>query len=100
MAGEISWDVHQYWPWVSGMSDGLGGISYAKNVRYGIKEFRRTRAAADIAKFNDISFASLHANGAYFTLADASVRFLAEDTELHVLQCMASRSHGEVVDVP
>jgi prepilin-type processing-associated H-X9-DG protein len=44
-------------------------------------------------------FWSLHGNGAYFLFADGSVRFLAYSAD-GILPALATRSGGEVVEVP
>jgi prepilin-type N-terminal cleavage/methylation domain-containing protein len=43
-------------------------------------------------------FASHHAGGAHFSLADSSVRFFSEHMDLKLLQRLAHRSDGELVN--
>jgi prepilin-type processing-associated H-X9-DG protein len=43
------------------------------------------------------AFGSNHPGGANFTLADASVRFIAQSFPLLTLQALATRAGGEVV---
>jgi prepilin-type N-terminal cleavage/methylation domain-containing protein len=46
------------------------------------------------AKRNDISFGSKHPGGCHFCMGDGSARFVSENTELPVLQYLASRHDG------
>ncbi len=46
---------------------------------------------------NDLWFGSNHHGGAHFAYADGSTHFLADDTDLTVLQAMATVTGGEVV---
>lgn len=43
---------------------------------------------------------SLHVGGAHFGLADGSVRFISENTDLNVLKRLGTISDGQVVEVP
>ncbi|MEQ8211641.1 MAG: DUF1559 domain-containing protein [Lacipirellulaceae bacterium] len=45
---------------------------------------------------NDLPFGSNHPGGASFALADGSVHFFSEDTDLSTLKRMASRADGEL----
>jgi prepilin-type N-terminal cleavage/methylation domain-containing protein/prepilin-type processing-associated H-X9-DG protein len=45
-------------------------------------------------------FGSLHAGGANFVLCDGSVRFIFDDINLTVLQCLCSRLDGRVFSMP
>lgn len=47
--------------------------------------------------YNDISFGSVHPDGANFAFCDGSVRFLPSSTPILQLKAMASRNGGEVV---
>jgi len=46
---------------------------------------------------NDLSFGSRHPSGAYFGLADGSVRFLEESINLNVFRDLASRDGEELI---
>jgi len=47
-----------------------------------------------------ISFRSLHAGGAHFCYADASVHFISENMDHNAYMWMSTRAEGEVVEVP
>lgn len=44
------------------------------------------------------TFSSYHTGGCYFAMADGSTQFLNEDTDLHILQALASRDGEEIID--
>jgi prepilin-type N-terminal cleavage/methylation domain-containing protein/prepilin-type processing-associated H-X9-DG protein len=56
--------------------------------------------AVPIAGGNSRPFGSRHPGGAQFVFCDGAVRFLAETTELALLQALASRSGRETVTLP
>lgn len=45
----------------------------------------------------EMSFGSYHTSGAMFSVADGSVRFLAETIDLNIYQALATRAGGEVI---
>lgn len=45
-------------------------------------------------------FASFHDSGAHFLFVDGHVRFLSENADLGLLQALATRDQGEVVELP
>ena len=47
---------------------------------------------------NDSGFGSQHPGGTHFGLADGSVQFLSENTDIGILFALASRDAGEVID--
>lgn len=47
---------------------------------------------------NDLWFGSFHPGGAHFGYADGSTHFIADDTDLTVLQALATIAGGEVID--
>ena len=47
---------------------------------------------------NDVFFGSGHPGGAYFSFGDGAVRFLGDNTEFVLLEDLATRNGGEVVD--
>lgn len=64
----------------------------ARNLTHEINQM----TASDV-KRNEISFGSDHPGGCHFGLADGSVQFFQEDTDLTVLWAFASRDGGEVI---
>jgi prepilin-type processing-associated H-X9-DG protein len=78
----------------SAMSDAASSY-FCRNVRYPLS----TVIYAD-GWTNDISFGSMHSGGAFFLFGDGSCRFLSKTTDLKVLQAVATRRGGEVVDLP
>jgi hypothetical protein len=46
--------------------------------------------------YNDVTFRSLHAGGAYFCLVDASVQFVSETIDHDVYRAMSTRNGGEI----
>jgi prepilin-type processing-associated H-X9-DG protein len=49
---------------------------------------------------NETPFTSNHAGGVNMSFCDGSVRFMAQTTDLKILQMLATRAGGEVVTVP
>jgi len=48
---------------------------------------------------NDMPYTSSHTGGAMFAFCDGSIRFLKDSTPVNLLQGIATRANGEVVDV-
>ncbi len=97
LIGEMSWDdgtLWAYWPRsTTNGSSGWGGSYCCRNLRYAINAFGGSWS-------NDTSFGSNHPGGCHFLLGDGSAHFLSENTQLKILQALASRDGGEVVKVP
>ncbi len=97
LIGEMSWDsgvLWSYWPRSTSCSTSGWGMSYCcRNLRYAIHAF-------DDLWSNDTSFGSNHPGGCHFLLGDGSVHFLSENTQLRILQALATRDGGEVVEIP
>ncbi len=105
LIGEMSWDNGQLWnTWLRSTTNGSSGwgMSYCcHNLRYAIHAYDwPTVVNSGGAGVNDVSFGSNHPGGCHFLLGDGSVHFLSENTQLRILQALASRDGGEVVKVP
>lgn len=50
--------------------------------------------------WNVISFRSLHPNGANFTMADASVRFIPQSIDYTMYRAISTKDGGEVISLP
>lgn len=74
------------------------GITTPEGVGYYVFDNRAPSGAAKIIRFNDLFFGSNHTGGCYFAYSDGSASFLAEDTELRVLQALSTRNGSETVD--
>ena len=97
MMGETAWDIGEFEAWLGGLSPAWTNSMVTKNVYYPLNSYRFDRAFNTLL-INDSSFGSQHASrGAHFLLGDASVHFVSEDVELHVLKAMASRDHEEII---
>jgi prepilin-type N-terminal cleavage/methylation domain-containing protein len=60
-------------------------------------------SAADFVHYSDMrlcAFGSNHPGGAVFALADGSIHFLPDSTDLATLRALSTRSGGEVVALP
>ncbi len=105
LIGEMSWDDGQLWnTWLRSTTNGSSGwgTSYCcHNLKYAIHAYDwPTVINNGGAGVNDTSFGSNHPGGCHFLLGDGSVHFLSENTQLKILQALASRDGGEVVKVP
>ncbi len=106
LIGEMSWDNGQLWNiWsrstTRGPNSGWGGSYCCHNLKYAIHAYDWPTAVNNgYTGVNDISFGSNHPGGCHFLLGDGSVHFLSENTQLKILQALASRDGGEVVKVP
>ena len=49
---------------------------------------------------NETPFTSSHTGGVNLSFCDGSVRFMAQTTDIKVLQMLATRAGGEVVTLP
>ncbi len=105
LIGEMSWDDGQLWnTWLRSTTNGSSGwgASYCcHNLRYAIHAYDWSTVNNNGGTgLNDTSFGSNHPGGCHFLLGDGSVHFLSENTQLKILQALASRDGGEVVKVP
>ena len=105
LIGEMSWDdgiLWSYWPRSTSNGSSGWGMSYCcRNLKYAINAYGySTVTSSGGAGLNDTSFGSNHPGGCHFLLGDGSVHFLSENTQLRILQALASRDGGEVVKVP
>jgi len=101
-AGAAFWEEREpeYLQW-SMSAEGTGFWIYnAAQIRYRIKEAAfEPELAPVVAPRSDLSFGSQHPGGCHFAMADGSAKFVNEDTELSVLQRLASRHDGQVVEL-
>lgn len=99
LIGEMAWEVGNYRTWIVGRE---GGICYSgSNVTYSLNSAARTPEPGSTVlqvTANDSSFGSKHPGGCHFSLADGSVQFVSEDTNINVLRAYASRNVGEIPD--
>jgi prepilin-type N-terminal cleavage/methylation domain-containing protein/prepilin-type processing-associated H-X9-DG protein len=91
LLGEMSWvnitTGTRYRSWVRGC-DTTPVCAGARNVVNAIN-------SPSIATYMDISFGSMHPNGANFAMADGSVRFIDENIALATYYTLASYNGGE-----
>jgi prepilin-type processing-associated H-X9-DG protein len=119
LLGELSWrsapDYERYpngmYPtyWAkstSSVSDAASSYC-CRNVRYPLNsvpfdvvQYDSDGVPLDGDNLNDMSFGSMHPGGGNFLLADGSVRFVPNATDLSVLQAYATRAGGEVASLP
>jgi hypothetical protein len=60
-------------------------------------------SAADFVYYSDLrlcAFGSNHPGGSVFAMADGSIQFLADSTDLATLRALSTRSGGELVTLP
>ena len=80
-----------------GCDGGTGGTEFSEAVGTAVERLNlRQRDPAASGLLMELSFGSYHPGGAFFTMGDGSVHFLAETIDLPVLQALASRNGGEV----
>jgi prepilin-type N-terminal cleavage/methylation domain-containing protein len=80
----------EYRSWIRGNSGGAGAC---KNMTYPINSTFYNGSN----NFNDMSFGSSHTGGCNMCLADGTVRFVNQNTNLGILQGLSSANSGEVV---
>jgi prepilin-type N-terminal cleavage/methylation domain-containing protein/prepilin-type processing-associated H-X9-DG protein len=101
LVGELSWnDANAYRVWNGGCCHHASqrvcrGI---KNIRYGFRSYRYDFSGGNTF-FNDVSLGSEHPGGTMVLFCDGSVRQFANTTPTDLLYKLASRNHGEVVEV-
>ena len=101
--GEIAYNEYEgYFAWVRGAYSNPynGAIIYvsSKNVEWplnAIRDSEGTNAGLYRQFYSSGSFSSQHPGGAHFGLADGSVQFVSDGTELKVLLGYASRNGKE-----
>ena len=98
LIGEMSWEVGSFRVWIVGRE---GGYCYSgSNVSYSLNTAARNPEPGSVAlkvQANESSFGSKHPGGCHFSLGDGSVRFVTDDTSIHVLRAYASRNVGEIL---
>jgi len=106
VVGELSGDnlrndtqdgVPPYWPRAT-TTGSPPLLSYCcRNLSYAINAFHGNWNSNET---NDSSFSSMHPGGTHFLMGDGSVHFFSENTELRLLQGLATRARSEVVQLP
>jgi len=87
-------------PWIFGATGGSEAAgsnkcSYVfKVIEFGINA-PIDRGLPDVVYFNHLPMGSHHAGGAHFLVADGSVQFLAETTDLRTYQALSTCAGGE-----
>jgi prepilin-type N-terminal cleavage/methylation domain-containing protein/prepilin-type processing-associated H-X9-DG protein len=93
--GEMSWErgfINALWPRSTTGGGSNFGSYCCRNLLYRINDQDLAQVSP---RSNDVSFGSDHPSGANFLLVDGSVQFLADATELQILQAYASCAGSE-----
>jgi prepilin-type N-terminal cleavage/methylation domain-containing protein len=96
LLGEVAWlGNSRFRGWGRGPtnSDIRPAVANSKNVRQSLN-------SGNAAYFNDGAFGSMHAGGAHFAFADASVRFLTDEMDFGILLAAMSRDGDEMAVLP
>jgi len=100
LVGEMSYFAparSRYRSWLRG---GNGGLAFSVGTRNVVSGINSGLKADRRVPYNDVPMGSMHTGGAMFGNADGSVRFISESIDLASYYGLASRSGGEVVQVP
>lgn len=77
---------------------GSGGTEFSEAVGSALPRLNLLRLEPDAnGLLIELSFGSYHSGGAFFTMGDGSVRFLADPIDPQIYRALASRHDGEVV---
>jgi prepilin-type N-terminal cleavage/methylation domain-containing protein len=104
--GEMSWDrgvLAAYWLRSTlGPGSDDDGAYCCRNLAYPINSaaYKDLSGTTTITLLNDVSFGSMHGNGAHFLLVDGSAHYLDESVEMSILQAFATRSGSEQASIP
>jgi prepilin-type N-terminal cleavage/methylation domain-containing protein/prepilin-type processing-associated H-X9-DG protein len=114
MFGEMSWDVGAQAPWIVGstsrdgtaraqqISSAHGVVFNAKNIRYAINAENYINEDGTPNSHNvpltETSLGSDHPGGANVAMSDGSAFYLRNETDVTVLQRMASRASDDVYE--
>ena len=105
MIGELSWNnANSFRAWNTGCchpgSNGVDKVcSGTKNIRFGLRSYSYDFNDNNKKRFTDVSLGSEHPGGTMAAFCDGSVRQFANTTPVDLLYKLASRNHGEVVEV-
>ena len=97
LLGEMSWEggtpLNSLWPRSTSGGEGSSFSYCCRNVRYGIEAVRADRTNQK----NNVSLGSAHPGICHFLMADASVQVLSSETDVKILQALATRDQEEVI---
>lgn len=102
MIGELSWNnANSFRAWNRGCchpgSDGKA-CNGTKNIRFGLRSYAFDYSGGN-KEFTNVSLGSEHPGGTMAAFCDGSVRQFDNTTPVDLLYKLASRNHGEVVEV-
>ncbi|MEM8733800.1 MAG: DUF1559 domain-containing protein [Planctomycetota bacterium] len=86
--------------WVSGTRSTLRNGGSLKSVGYNYQTQQSTDQLTQPAALSVGGFSSFHTGGAQFVFADGSVQFLSENTDAELLQNLANRADGTLIELP
>jgi len=92
-----AWGSIEPWCWGYYSYDPQGGTAGCLTIDSKFVRYPINYSGAYLV--NDMPYTSSHTGGAMFAFCDGSIRFLKDSTPVNLLQGIATRANGEVVDV-